>query len=1080
MSTTTTLRPTATTGATGWTFGGGGTTVHGSTSDNSDAVYAMGPDGSSRAFLTFGSLGALTSGTQIRSVQCRVRWSGNSLTPASFVLIDNLTNKWYWLTAGMFPGSINTFTFKALTARPGGGAWTPAAINNMSVAIAGANTNVHFVEVYADVIYNQPPTVTVTGPTGTSTTQTPTITWTYSDPDSDPQERWVARVFRDDVVTQTGFSPDTFTYVLDSGSAYVQSPGAIKWTSTQPIPAGVYWAYVKVADNGSNGRYSSWSRSQFTITGSPPATPVVNSVTSDTANGRNVITATAQDNLVGYNQAGFELTTDGTGFYVDTNCTLATATSTASNEEGARVLTMTNTAASIAKARSGGQWGSLSAGTAGQLAIHASTPARASRGSSGGTATTASFTPPSGALLIAMGSYDNGGSTITPAISDSLALTWTSIGTTTGSQNRGETKVWRAVATGAAMTVSTSGSTNTYTKSLQVLVITGQHATPIGATGTGTSSTNISQNYTSTAANSWGFLAFNDWNAKGTPSAGSGNSIYSSYSNSYTSAGTLNRQTVTGTSGSTVTLSTVTPASNTIYSYVYFEIVPATTPPTGTALAAFAGIPVQPSTVYTAMTDAWQAANVSRNVRLDVEWYDGVSTTPISTDTGPTLATLTTSTMATTTRDVTSPSTAVVGVLVPVHINPTGASEVMQWDRFGLIKGSGQKWSRGGLRVINLLGADAGSQQTALGGWVVDISDTTTVTRVADASVMTGQILRTSLFTSATSNGAHLPAYPATAGETYTLSSYVKKLTTAIYSHTAQINFLDVNGTTLATYQGAAVDGSTTAWSGPVWVTGLAPTGTTQVEPHLITGCTTTGAGRGSSWTMTQLAPGVSAPQTAWQPGPRGLSYPYAEYSDDGGTTWNTVRYTDANNYGVTSYQQTVYDYEAPPNAARLYRVRTGALDFNQDTTNGALVLSDPSDSTSTTLVVTDWYLVDPYTKTRIPIEFYNDGNNPAVLPMTSPTKQGIFDPLGSQYKIVLSDVSSGEEFALNLLFWQGADFDAFEVIRKTNHTLYLQSNLTRSWYINLISPRAAVLWMLDNNGQFRVTISAIQVARPN
>jgi hypothetical protein len=111
------------------------------------------------------------------------------------------------------------------------------------------------------------------------------------------------------------------------------------------------------------------------------------------------------------------------------------------------------------------------------------------------TATTASFTPPSGSLLVAFLSANE--SATNNAINGAMAttgLTWTKRAergcATNGSATNSEGYVscWTApVVTGAAMTVAGTidwpDNFVAYSVSLKVYIVTGQHASPIGQTG---------------------------------------------------------------------------------------------------------------------------------------------------------------------------------------------------------------------------------------------------------------------------------------------------------------------------------------------------------------------------------------------------------------------------------------------------------------------------------------------------------------------------------------------------------------------------------------------------------------------
>jgi hypothetical protein len=111
---------------------------------------------------------------------------------------------------------------------------------------------------------------------------------------------------------------------------------------------------------------------------------------------------------------------------------------------------------------------------------------------------------------------------------------------------------------------------------LRVLVITGADTVdPIGAQAGGRGvTTNVSQTYTSTRDNSWGWLTYCDWAQKGVPTV-TGETVDSSYNPSgMITAAVIKKNSTTPTAGTSVTMSTSTPNSGTQITWQYFEILP--------------------------------------------------------------------------------------------------------------------------------------------------------------------------------------------------------------------------------------------------------------------------------------------------------------------------------------------------------------------------------------------------------------------------------------------------------------------------------------------------------------------------
>ena len=163
------------------------------------------------------------------------------------------------------------------TTNPAGQEWTLADFNPYVVTLSRDDdfgVPLRISEIWVDVAYNSPPTVTVSAPTGTNTTTSrPHVAWRYGDAENDPQQAWQARVFTAEQYSTPGFDPATALATIESG-----------WTSgtenTWPIPIelinGEYQAYVRVSQvwTGLGTNQSAWASTSWTqqVPGAPPAT----------------------------------------------------------------------------------------------------------------------------------------------------------------------------------------------------------------------------------------------------------------------------------------------------------------------------------------------------------------------------------------------------------------------------------------------------------------------------------------------------------------------------------------------------------------------------------------------------------------------------------------------------------------------------------------------------------------------------------------------------------------------------------------------------------------------------------------
>lgn len=198
--------------------------------------------------------------------------------------------------------------------------------------------------------------------------------------------------------------------------------------------------------------------------------------------------------------------------------------------------------------------------------------------------TSASFTPPANSLLVVTIEGDGSGTGNMTFSCSGGSLTYaeqTKRSQSETSANGGVAAIWTAVVGGspASMTVSvrrTSANGGSNRLSVKVYIVTGQHASaPIGAVGEGSSTTqNLTASaYTSTANNSRGFAAGNDWAAKGAPT--STDTADSAHYASQVSVVSLYKAADTATSGTSVTFNFDAAGPAPAWNWCALEILPA-------------------------------------------------------------------------------------------------------------------------------------------------------------------------------------------------------------------------------------------------------------------------------------------------------------------------------------------------------------------------------------------------------------------------------------------------------------------------------------------------------------------------
>ncbi len=293
---TVTLNPDGTgtgsyTSGTPTTVGGAGS-IHATLADVSDATYIAidgPPNGVTDSIKILFSSFTFPSLSQIRSVTGFYRSNATeALDRLQVGLLDNGT-----------ASLIHLLQTTAITDKQGtdthstaldGSLWTQARVDAIEMAFTGiADTNgnaslINLYKAYINVVYNEVPVVTVTGPTegGTVTNTTrPTITWTFTDPENDTQERYQVKIFSAAQYGIGGFNAETSPNTWSSGEVLSASGSVVVGLDlTNTV---TYRAYVKIADAGSNGRYSLWDNNTFTINVTAPPAPSL-TVTAQPAN----------------------------------------------------------------------------------------------------------------------------------------------------------------------------------------------------------------------------------------------------------------------------------------------------------------------------------------------------------------------------------------------------------------------------------------------------------------------------------------------------------------------------------------------------------------------------------------------------------------------------------------------------------------------------------------------------------------------------------------------------------------------------------------------------------------------------
>lgn len=428
-------------------------------------------------------------------------------------------------------------------------------------------------------------------------------------------------------------------------------------------------------------------------------------------------------------------------------------------------------------------------------------------------------------------------------------------------------------------------------------------------------------------------------------------------------------------------------------------------------------------------------------------------------------------------RNLVVPAGAVSANVILVMF-PAGAGEVFVWDRVGLMPGHNRDWSRGGLVTTNLYGPNASSFEVAsagVAGWTAGTD--AAIARDTYVAPPSGAALELSWDGSSGFPAAvytYGPAVPAAAGLDYSVRAWVWRLSALTALLRVGFRFVDSSRSELAVSLGADVLPAVgLEWADATYEAVVAPPGTAAVQVAVAATAVEAGA---AAVTRVHPVQGSAAP-AVYQPGPAAPAYALAEFTDDGGITWERVRGTTGAYYG-SGRAVDVYDHEAPPGLSRRYRVSTAAVDYYVDSAGGATVVSEPSGEVSAALANSGFWVRDPLVPARL-LEVKHSGD----LDHVAHTPMEVHYTLGAEFPAAVRDTPKGEVFTWPLTFLTAESWRQFEEIRRDGGVLLFQSDFGQQWYVVLGPDRRSVLKRSSNRADVpvrMVEITATEVDRPD
>lgn len=197
---------------------------------------------------------------------------------------------------------------------------------------------------------------------------------------------------------------------------------------------------------------------------------------------------------------------------------------------------------------------------------------------------------------------------------------------------------------------------------------------------------------------------------------------------------------------------------------------------------------------------------------------------------------------------------------------------------------------------------------------------------------------------------------------------------------------------------------------------------------------------------------------TIYRQGTNGAAHPmydvptveFAEDLGQGYGDWTSLAdYVGAplsydNDTGLCTFQ----DQTMTPLSTRKYRATTTSYGLAGDT-----FISDYGpDSEEVVLVAENWWLKDLVSGTSLPLKVYAYAlggglSGTSVFEVTVTDTSTSFQPLGRKYPIIVTEGYKADSFGISIQV-DSNDFATLMGILESMHTLYLQSNFDKSWWV--------------------------------
>jgi hypothetical protein len=355
-----------------------------------------------------------------------------------------------------------------------------------------------------------------------------------------------------------------------------------------------------------------------------------------------------------------------------------------------------------------------------------------------------------------------------------------------------------------------------------------------------------------------------------------------------------------------------------------------------------------------------------------------------------------------------------------------------------------------------------GSDKNSMAGWIGLISPASPVTAGYAIAEMATQVDISKVDTDAVSDTEHVAVTASLIGTT----AGTPYLTAKFYRANQLLNSLVAQGTTFGT---------------SVWTKSAAtfdvPPGTTRmkvgvsVSDRAINDIVYFDRVSLAFGTDTTFRPGTSrAEHPIW-------SKPHIQYADDSGTgygDWQELPGLKANppHYIPLSGLAGYVDHTVIPLVNRKYRARTISYGLNGD----QFVSPWGPQSSEFSFVARNWWLkdiADPDDNIELKVKW-------ETVSVTSTNTATVFQPLGEDLPVVLTEGYKGSQFSLKLIPVRSDDWAKLQKLLRSGRTLFLQSDIDNAWWVRPVGDLGAAILATSqrqSNPLREISISFVEVA---